>query len=788
MTGPSEDDEDWLVGETLDGSKRGGFPKVSILILIPSFIKLVCAEIWLTPTSSQDFVVAMEETAAESTMAAAPAQPPPAPDPHPAPIAEAVYVATSEETISAPPVPPDAPAPSSPKVQPASLPPSTTASPASKTSSVAPRTGGEDDSPAKQSMKDRLAFFAAAQNKPAPPAVKPKPASGGLTWSQRQKLRQEQEAKEKEAEGSSPAPAPTPSAAATAGPTTAPAPPTQGGPEPEKKEAAGAGLSAADAQSSISKGGSLRERMAALQGAGAFGSPAEKNSAPPAPTGKVWHRPSAPEPIPGEEGDEAGDDVEQAIKARTPVAEEGDALAAAGGESAGDDEDTEGEKEKAKRAVIAARMAKLGGRGPIGIVAPPKPAKKPTREAISSPPAESIADPISTSGTAGRTTEAPAPAATSPPTSVPIPSMPRRTAPPRRKPLPGSTGSSAAARDDTAEPGQRFDTSEGAILPPTQVMVADEDRSLPKTADQQELESREMELGRGAVGAEGAKAAGIAIMPMTSAGNEAQTGGRLGPPLVGAVGNAGSNARGISSIVDRIGAEEIVDRQEEEQHKYEEGGEETDDLKRKAEQGDLDYEEPEDEVEVARPQPVVLVPLHPPAEERNLNLSQDDAAPLPPPRMMGLPLDEVEMKHEHDAAVAREEAEDLGTPPPVPTTRPISTDRPLGPRPLPSPGKSPSQAYSAENRPLPAPPVGNAMSPPRDEEGEEREAEGKGDEKEAGNEGDEEEDEAPAPPPPRRQPSMPAPLQMGLPTMTTQQQSPVSASSSESPSYLSDAC
>lgn len=29
VTGPSDDDEDWLVGETIDGSRKGGFPKVS---------------------------------------------------------------------------------------------------------------------------------------------------------------------------------------------------------------------------------------------------------------------------------------------------------------------------------------------------------------------------------------------------------------------------------------------------------------------------------------------------------------------------------------------------------------------------------------------------------------------------------------------------------------------------------------------------------------------------------------------------------------------------------------
>jgi hypothetical protein len=30
VTGPSPDDEDWLVGESLDGTRKGGFPKVSL--------------------------------------------------------------------------------------------------------------------------------------------------------------------------------------------------------------------------------------------------------------------------------------------------------------------------------------------------------------------------------------------------------------------------------------------------------------------------------------------------------------------------------------------------------------------------------------------------------------------------------------------------------------------------------------------------------------------------------------------------------------------------------------
>ena len=33
VTGPSPDDDDWLAGETLDGSKSGGFPKVTDFLL-----------------------------------------------------------------------------------------------------------------------------------------------------------------------------------------------------------------------------------------------------------------------------------------------------------------------------------------------------------------------------------------------------------------------------------------------------------------------------------------------------------------------------------------------------------------------------------------------------------------------------------------------------------------------------------------------------------------------------------------------------------------------------------
>ena len=196
-------------------------------------------------------------------------------------------------------------------------------------------------------------------------------------------MRQEQDAKDREAGGGAVAPL----APATAcDPPVMPEDPTSPDSASQKKENAGAGLSAADAQNSISKGGSLRERMAALKGAGAFGTPPEKPQAP-APSGKTWKRPPAPEPEPAEEGEETADGAESVMKAKTLALEEGDTLAAAGGEMEGEEE-AEEEKEKAKRAAIAARMAKLGGRDPMGMAIPPKPTRKPTRDVTQSPSEE----------------------------------------------------------------------------------------------------------------------------------------------------------------------------------------------------------------------------------------------------------------------------------------------------------------------------------------------------------------------------------------------------------------
>ena len=284
----------------------------------------------------------------------------------------------------------------------------------------------------------------------------------------------------------------------------------------------------------------------------------------------------------------------------------------------------------------------------------------------------------------------------------------------------------------------------------------------PKRKNKSRKEHEQEQLGRGAGGAEGARAAGIAMMP-----EEGDTGGVVDPaqsqegPVVGAVSGAGSDTRGVRTVVDRQGEGVILDQQESEVQEVEgvpEGGGEQDEIIEEAERGDFELDEPTHEP--------TMVPIHPPAEDGPHQGEEEDeeaAAPPPPPRMGGLQMgkDEVELKHEHDAMVAsRGQEEDDDEPAPPPPRR-MSSDRPLGPRPLPStPGGVPqSPVRQARRTSIPAPPVGNAMVPPRDEEEDERETDGLGDEDQ-----EEGEDEPAPPPPPRRQPSLPGPLQIGIPT------------------------
>lgn len=180
-------------------------------------------------------------------------------------------------------------------------------------------------------------------------------------------------------------------------------------------------MNAADAKESITRaGGSLKERMAALQGRGAFGASAPPPTAPkPAAENKPkWKPPPQVAQVPALGGDDDDDvqDVQDAdtgeghpstspkppsVKSPPPIVRSPDSGAAAereeeedaevketsadaGDQGSGEKEVDEEEEERQKRAAIAARMAKLGGArfgmGPpvFGKPAVPLPSKKPS--------------------------------------------------------------------------------------------------------------------------------------------------------------------------------------------------------------------------------------------------------------------------------------------------------------------------------------------------------------------------------------------------------------------------
>lgn len=143
-------------------------------------------------------------------------------------------------------------------------------------------------------------------------------------------------------------------------------------------------MSASDAKESITKGGSLKERMAALQGLGAFGGGGPTAAPPPKPTEKPkWKPPpqvALVPPITGDEeedDDSAGADNKPAI---SPLKATSDDISAVlskhpqPGPTQEGHSEVEGEapvaaeevldpdeEERQRRAAIAARMARLGG-------------------------------------------------------------------------------------------------------------------------------------------------------------------------------------------------------------------------------------------------------------------------------------------------------------------------------------------------------------------------------------------------------------------------------------------
>ncbi|KZV60766.1 hypothetical protein PENSPDRAFT_619792 [Peniophora sp. CONT] len=240
------------------------------------------------------------------------------------------------------------------------------------------------------------------------------------------------------------------------------------------------GMSAADAKNAIGAGGSLKERMAALKGIGAFGggggSPGGEKPPPPKSEKPKWK----PPPVVQMSPPIGGEDDEHVPVVSPPAAAEGVDKEEEGEKEVDDAE----EEERQRRAAIAARMARLGGarvgmgppvfgkkptpppkkpsldaNAPERVVSPPAGESKPV-ERVSSPPAgeETVAESKPAVPAAPEATT-PAEAPTSPPPAMPIPAAPRRAAPPRRKTPAKSTPATTTPSLDVVPPtpGQSVD-------------------------------------------------------------------------------------------------------------------------------------------------------------------------------------------------------------------------------------------------------------------------------------------------------------------------------------------
>ncbi|KAF8074002.1 hypothetical protein FPV67DRAFT_778971 [Lyophyllum atratum] len=297
------------------------------------------------------------------------------------------------------------------------------------------------------SLRDRIAAFEKpAAGSPPGPAPVPRPKPGGLSWKPKQ-----------------PSPPSSPSTA------DAPA---------EKKAG---GMSASDAKESIGKGGSLKERMAALQNRGGFGG-APPIAPKPAMEKPKWKPPPAITPVDKDDDDEPSraeiprsaplPPVRKSIEDQLDEDRSEELSAAVEGEDQAD-ADPEDE-ERQRRAAIAARMARLGGaRVGMAPVFGSKPAARKaepveevakvetlkegevtastkTDDTAAIPPSDMVLEEPSSQPSA-ISSEKPQPLARksstssslltpeveaqprTPPTSMPLPSAPRRAAPPRRK-------------------------------------------------------------------------------------------------------------------------------------------------------------------------------------------------------------------------------------------------------------------------------------------------------------------------------------------------------------------
>lgn len=194
------------------------------------------------------------------------------------------------------------------------------------------------------SLRDRIAAFEKPSTSTnAPPPIASRPKAGQVSWKPKQVT-----------------------------PPESPAAEETSIPQPKKF---GGGMSATDAKESIGKGVSLKERMAALQGKGAFGASPPPIAPKPAIEKPKWKPPPTVALPPDDDDNEEkevfvekseqvlstpalGEQGPSQVEERTePTAEEGDA------------EDDPQEEERKRRAALAARMARLGG-ARVGMGAP----------------------------------------------------------------------------------------------------------------------------------------------------------------------------------------------------------------------------------------------------------------------------------------------------------------------------------------------------------------------------------------------------------------------------------
>ncbi|KAG6919231.1 hypothetical protein DXG01_008027 [Tephrocybe rancida] len=307
------------------------------------------------------------------------------------------------------------------------------------------------------SLRDRIAAFEKPASGAAPgPAPVPRPKPGGISWKPKQ-----------------------------------PSPPSSPSTADVSLEKTTGGMSASDAKESIKTGGSLKERMAALQNRGGFGAPPPVAPKPPMEKPK-WKPPPVIAPVDKDDDDEPSRDdgptrpgpplrkstSEDKAAGRKDEGEPGPAVEEAETEAGEAAEADPEEEERQRRAAIAARMARLGGarvgmapvfgRAPSTKKSIPEPAKPETPAEVNADesksqeeaaPLQSQDEPVTTGPALDETvtvtsdtveqpsvpvrkdsesspslpSEAEGQTTRGTPNSMPLPSALRRAAPPRRK-------------------------------------------------------------------------------------------------------------------------------------------------------------------------------------------------------------------------------------------------------------------------------------------------------------------------------------------------------------------